>query len=134
MLGGKITSLVGHSGSGKSTILNLIPRIYDAYEGEITIDNQSIYKTKINSLRSKISFVSQDTNLFDDTIKNNIAYAKSDASQKEIERACKFAAADEFIDKLSQSILSRFCSIKWIAFSFSDKYSQFIFSGFCSNN
>ncbi len=69
MLGGKITSLVGHSGSGKSTILNLIPRIYDSYEGEITIDNQSIYKTKIKSLRDNISFVSQDTNLFDDTIK-----------------------------------------------------------------
>ena len=63
-----MTSLVGHSGSGKSTILNLIPRIYDADIGEITIDNQSIYKTKLKSLRNNISFVSQDTNLFDDTI------------------------------------------------------------------
>tara|TARA_B100001248_G_scaffold209445_1_gene163573 strand:+ start:328 stop:2079 length:1752 start_codon:yes stop_codon:yes gene_type:complete len=100
MLGGKITSLVGHSGSGKSTILNLIPRIYDAYEGEITIDNQSIYKTKINSLRSKISFVSQDTNLFDDTIKNNIAYADMDASDDEIYNAAKLSYASEFIEKL----------------------------------
>ena len=102
MMGGKMTSLVGHSGSGKSTILNLIPRIYDADLGEITIDNQSIYKTKLKSLRNNISFVSQDTNLFDDTIKNNIAYAKKDASQDDIERACKFAAADEFINKLSK--------------------------------
>ncbi len=100
MLGGKITSLVGHSGSGKSTILNLIPRIYDAYEGEITIDKQSIYKTKINSLRENISFVSQDTNLFDDTIKNNIAYADMDASDEEIYNAAKLSYASEFIKKL----------------------------------
>ena len=100
MLGGKITSLVGHSGSGKSTILNLIPRIYDAYEGEITIDNQSIYKTKIKSLRDNISFVSQDTNLFDDTIKKNISYADMDASDEEIYNAAKLSYASEFIEKL----------------------------------
>ena len=100
MLGGKITSLVGHSGSGKSTILNLIPRIYDSYEGEITIDNQSIYKTKIKSLRDNISFVSQDTNLFDDTIKKNIAYADMDASDEEIYNAAKLSYASEFIEKL----------------------------------
>ena len=100
MLGGKMTSLVGHSGSGKSTIMNLIPRIYDSDEGEITIDNQSIYKTKIKSLRSNISFVSQDTNLFDDTIKNNIAYADMDASDEEIYNAAKLSYASEFIEKL----------------------------------
>ena len=100
MLGGKITSLVGQSGSGKSTILNLIPRIYDAYEGEITIDNQSIYKTKIKSLRDNISFVSQDTNLFDDTIKKNISYADMDASDEEIYNAAKLSYASEFIEKL----------------------------------
>ncbi len=100
MLGGKITSLVGHSGSGKSTILNLIPRIYDSYEGEITIDNQSIYKTKIRSLRDNISFVSQDTNLFDDTIKKNIAYADMDASDEEIYTAARLSYASEFIEKL----------------------------------
>ena len=100
MLGGKITSLVGHSGSGKSTILNLIPRIYDSYEGEITIDNQSIYKTKIKSLRDNISFVSQDTNLFDDTIKKNIAYADMDASDEEIYTAARLSYASEFIEKL----------------------------------
>ena len=100
MLGGKMTALVGHSGSGKSTILNLIPRIYDANEGDIVIDNQSIYKTKIKSLRNQISFVSQDTNLFDDTIKNNIAYADMDASDEEIYEAAKLSFASEFIEKL----------------------------------
>ncbi len=100
MLGGKMTSLVGHSGSGKSTIMNLIPRIYDADQGEIIIDNQSIYKTKIRSLRNNISFVSQDTNLFDDTIKSNIAYADMDASDEEIYRAAELSYASEFIEKL----------------------------------
>ncbi len=100
MLGGRMTSLVGHSGSGKSTIINLIPRIYDADKGEIMIDNQSIYKTKIESLRNNISFVSQDTNLFDDTIKNNIAYADMDATDEEIFRAAELSYASEFIEKL----------------------------------
>ena len=95
-----MTSLVGHSGSGKSTILNLIPRFYDVQSGDITIDNQSIYKVKIKSLRDKISLVSQDTTLFDDTIKNNIKYAKNDVSDKEIIAAAKFSYAHEFIDKL----------------------------------
>ena len=100
MMGGKMTSLVGHSGSGKSTIMNLIPRIYDADEGEIMIDNQSIFRTKIKSLRGNISFVSQDTNLFDDTIKNNIAYADMDATDEEIYRAAELSNASEFIEKL----------------------------------
>ena len=100
MQGGKMTALVGYSGSGKSTILNLIPRIYDAENGDITIDNQSIYKTKLVSLRENISFVSQDTNLFDDTIKNNIAYADMDATDDEIYNAAKLSFASEFIEKL----------------------------------
>jgi len=98
--GGKMTSLVGHSGSGKSTILNLIPRFYDVQSGDIMIDNQSIYKIKIKSLRDKISLVSQDTTLFDDTIKNNIKYAKNGVSDEEIIAAAKFSYAHEFIDKL----------------------------------
>ena len=98
--GGKMTSLVGHSGSGKSTILNLIPRFYDVQSGDIMIDNQSIYKVKIKSLRDKISLVSQDTTLFDDTIKNNIGYAKDNVSDEEIISAAKFSYAHEFIDKL----------------------------------
>ena len=98
--GGKMTSLVGHSGSGKSTILNLIPRFYDAQSGNILIDNQSIYKVKIKSLRDKISLVSQDTTLFDDTIKNNIKYAKDDVSDEDIIAAAKFSYSHEFIEKL----------------------------------
>ena len=98
--GGKMTSLVGHSGSGKSTILNLIPRLYDIGSGDISIDDQSIYNLKIESLRSKISLVSQDTTLFDDTIKNNIGYAKYNASDEDIIKASKYSYSHEFIEKL----------------------------------
>ena len=97
--GGKMTSLVGHSGSGKSTILNLIPRFYDIQSGDILIDNQSIYNAKIKSLRNNISLVSQETTLFDDTIKNNIKYAKDDASDQEIFEAAKLSYCDEFINQ-----------------------------------
>ena len=99
-IGGKMTSLVGHSGSGKSTILNLIPRIYDAQSGDISIDNQSIYEVTINSLRKEISMVSQETTLFDDTIKNNIKYAKENATEKEVYEAAKLSFCDEFIQNL----------------------------------
>ena len=98
--GGQMTSLVGHSGAGKSTILNLIPRFYDANSGDIFIDDQSIYSSKISSLRKNISLVSQDTTLFDDTVKNNIAYANLSASDEEIEQVAKLSFAYEFIDKL----------------------------------
>ncbi len=100
MPGEKMTALVGHSGAGKSTILNLIPRFYNITNGDIKIDNQSIYNSSIYSLRKGISLVSQDTTLFDDTIKNNIAYANLDASQDEIEQAAKNSFANEFIEKL----------------------------------
>ena len=98
--GGKITSLVGHSGSGKSTILNLIPRFYDADSGEIIIDNQSIYKSTIKSIRREISMVSQETTLFDDTIKNNIKYAREDADDQEIYEVAKLSFCEEFINNL----------------------------------
>ncbi len=98
--GGKMTSLVGHSGSGKSTILNLIPRFYDAQTGNITIDDQSIYKSTIKSLRKEISLVSQETTLFDDTIKNNIKYAKKDATDDEIKEVAKLSFCEEFINNL----------------------------------
>ena len=98
--GGKMTSLVGHSGSGKSTILNLIPRIYDAQSGDITIDNQSIYKSTLKSLREEISMVSQETTLFDDTIKNNIKYANENASDEQIYEVAKLSFCDEFINNL----------------------------------
>ena len=98
--GGKMSALVGHSGSGKSTILNLIPRFYNIKNGEIIIDSQSINEVKIKSLRQKISLVSQDTTLFDDTIKNNIAYANLDATNAEIEEAAKLSFCEEFINEL----------------------------------
>ena len=98
--GGTMAACVGHSGAGKSTIINLLPRFYDPQKGNIAIDNQDIKKVSLNSLRKNISLVSQDVILFDETIKNNISYAQSDANQEQIVEACKFAAAHEFIQKL----------------------------------
>ena len=98
--GGKMTALVGHSGAGKSSILNLIPRFYDCNSGDITIDGQSIYSVKIEKLRNNISIVTQDTTLFDDTIKNNILYANINATDEEIKEAAKKSFADEFIKDL----------------------------------
>mgnify|MGYP001242087164 FL=1 len=98
--GGKMTALVGHSGSGKSTILNLIPRFYQPESGDILIDNQSIFDTKILSLREQISLVSQETTLFDDTIKNNIKYANEHATDEEIEKVAILSNSDDFIQKL----------------------------------
>jgi ATP-binding cassette, subfamily B, bacterial MsbA len=100
MKGGKMTALVGLSGAGKSTILSLIPRFYDPQAGDISIDDQSIYNTNLFSLRTNISIVSQDTTLFDDTIKNNISYAKLNSNDEEIFAAAKNSFADEFIQKL----------------------------------
>ena len=98
--GGKMTALVGHSGSGKSTILNLIPRFYQPDDGDLLIDNQSIYDAKISSLRENISLVSQETTLFDDTIKNNIKYANENATDEEIFEVAKLSNAHDFIEKL----------------------------------
>ena len=98
--GGSMTAFVGHSGAGKSTIINLLPRFYEPQKGKIYIDNQNIHNHSLKSLRKNISLVSQDVILFDGTVKNNVAYANPNASNKEIAEACKFAAADEFIEKL----------------------------------
>ncbi len=98
--GGKMTSLVGHSGSGKSTIMNLIPRFYDLQSGNILIDDQSIHEIKIKSLREQISMVSQETTLFDDTIKNNIKYANENATDEELYEVAKLSYCEEFINNL----------------------------------
>ena len=98
--GGKMTALVGHSGSGKSTLLNLIPRIYDPTSGKIYIDGQNIKEFKLSSLRRKISIVDQNTTLFDDTVFNNIKYAKPEATKEEVYKAAELAMCLDFIDNL----------------------------------
>ena len=98
--GEKITALVGHSGAGKSTILNLIPRFYDISGGDIKVDGRSIYEIKLKSLRSNISLVSQDVTLFDDTIKNNIIYGNSSATEQEVSDAINFSYCSDFIRNL----------------------------------
>tara|TARA_B100001057_G_C22851597_1_gene951171 strand:+ start:880 stop:2622 length:1743 start_codon:yes stop_codon:yes gene_type:complete len=98
--GGTLTAFVGHSGAGKSTIINLLPRFYEPHAGSIYIDNQNIKSVSLKSLRKNLSLVSQDVILFDDTVKKNISYAKSDATDLEVEEACKFAAAHDFVKKL----------------------------------
>ena len=100
IVGKKMTALVGHSGSGKSTILNLIPRVYDVHSGEIVIDNQRIKDLNLNSLRKEISIVDQNTTLFDDTVFNNIKYAKPSASDQEVFNASKISMSTDFIEKL----------------------------------
>jgi len=101
--GGSTVALVGHSGAGKSTIMNLLPRFYDPDEGKIYIDEQNICEIRLTSLRKNISMVSQDIILFDDTVRANIAYANLNASYEQIKKACDFAAATEFIEKLPKS-------------------------------
>ena len=98
--GNKMTALVGHSGSGKSTLLSLIPRIYDPISGKVEVDGQNIKEVKLSSLRKEISIVDQNTTLFDDTVLNNIKYAKPDASDDEIFKAADMAMCTDFINKL----------------------------------
>ena len=98
--GGKKVGLVGISGSGKTTFLNLIPRFFNLEHGQILVDGQNINNINLNSLRKEISLVSQEVILFDDTIKSNILYGNSSASDDEVIAACKFAAAQDFIEKL----------------------------------
>ena len=102
--GGCMTAFVGHSGAGKSTIINLLPRFYDPQDGSILIDGQDLNRVKLNSLRKNISLVSQDVILFDDSIRNNILYANNNASEQELQAACEFAAANEFINKLPKKL------------------------------
>jgi len=98
--GGKMTALVGHSGSGKSTLLNMIPRIYAPTDGIINVDDQDISKFSLASLRSQISIVDQNTTLFDDTVLNNIKYARPEATNEEIYQAAEQSMCAEFINNL----------------------------------
>jgi subfamily B ATP-binding cassette protein MsbA len=98
--GGKMTALVGHSGSGKSTLLNMIPRIYAPTDGIINFDDQDISKFSLASLRSQISIVDQNTTLFDDTVLNNIKYARPEATNEEIYQAAEQSMCTEFINNL----------------------------------
>jgi len=102
--GGSTAALVGHSGAGKSTIFNLLPRFYDPQIGRILIDDQNIGEVSLQSLRKNISLVSQDITLFDDTVISNIAYANLNASQAEIMEAAKLAAAEDFINNLPNKL------------------------------
>ena len=99
-IGGKMTALVGHSGSGKSTLLNMIPRIYAPTDGIIYLDNQDISKFNLLSLRHQISIVDQNTTLFDDTVLNNIKYAKPEANNEEVYEAAEQSMCTEFINNL----------------------------------
>jgi subfamily B ATP-binding cassette protein MsbA len=105
--GGTKVGLVGMSGSGKTTFLNLIPRFFHLKNGSILIDDQNINDINLNSLRKEISLVSQDVILFDDTIRANILYGNVSASDEEIIKACKFAAAQDFIEKLPNKYESK---------------------------
>ena len=98
--GGKMTALVGHSGSGKSTLLNLIPRIYSPTSGSIYFDDQDISEVNLISLRDQISIVDQNTTLFDDTVLNNIKYARPNASREEIYKAAELSMCIDFINNL----------------------------------
>ena len=95
-----MTALVGHSGSGKSTLLNLIPRIYDPTSGKILIDGQEIKNLNLSSLRKEISIVDQNITLFDDTVYNNIKYAKENATKEEIHKAAELSMSLDFINNL----------------------------------
>ena len=97
---GKMGAIVGPTGEGKSTLINLIPRLYDPAKGTVRIDGQDLRKFTLKSLRDQISYVQQETVLFDEPIWKNIAYGKPDATRAEIEEAAKLANADEFIRKL----------------------------------
>ena len=97
---GKTVALVGESGSGKSTLADLLPRFYDVEEGEILFDGENIKNVSIKDLRNHIGIVSQESILFNDTVKNNIAFGSPDATDEEIEQAAKIANAHKFISDL----------------------------------
>lgn len=97
--GGKMYAIVGPSGSGKSTVVNFIPRLYDVLDGSVKVAGVDVRDFDLPYLREQIGVVTQDTYLFNGTIKENLLYAKDDATDEEIENACRIASIDEFIKK-----------------------------------
>lgn len=97
--GGKMYAIVGPSGSGKSTVVNFIPRLYDVQDGSVTINGEDVRNFDLTYLRQQIGVVTQETYLFNGTIKENLLYAKEDATDEEIEKACKIASIHDFIVK-----------------------------------
>ena len=104
---GKTVALVGHSGSGKTTIASLLPRFYEVTQGTITLDNIPINQISLSSLRQQMALVSQNITLFNDTLANNIAYGCSNVSREKIEQAATLAFADEFINRLPEGYETR---------------------------
>lgn len=99
---GQVTALVGPSGGGKTTILNLIPRFFDVKSGQVLVNGQDVSKVSLKSLRESIAWVSQDITIFDDTVMENIAYGRDGASEKDVIKAAKSAFAHDFISELPQ--------------------------------
>ncbi|WP_457108330.1 ABC transporter ATP-binding protein [Methylobacterium sp. P5_C11] len=99
---GSVTALVGRSGSGKSSLLNLVPRLYDVTEGAVTIDGQDVRAVTLGSLRAAVAVVSQEVVLFDDTIARNIGFGRPEATRAEIEAAARAAAAHDFVTALPE--------------------------------
>ena len=99
---GEVVALVGRSGSGKTTLVNMLPRFFDPTEGVVRIDGRDIREVTLESLREQIGIVTQETVLFDDTVRNNIAYGKSDCDLERVEEMARAAHAHEFIEKLPQ--------------------------------
>jgi len=99
---GEVLAVVGSSGAGKSTLVHLIPRFFDVSNGRILIDDSDVREVTLESLRSQIGIVTQETVLFNDTVRNNIAYGQPHVSQKKVEEAARAARADEFICRLPE--------------------------------
>ena len=104
---GEVVAIVGHSGAGKTTLVNLIPRFYDPTQGSVRIDGRDLRGTTFQSLRGQMGIVTQETFLFDDTIANNISYGRTDVSPEQVAHAARLANADEFIEALPEKYSTR---------------------------
>ena len=99
---GRTVALIGHTGSGKTTLATLVPRFYDTAAGRVTVDGLDVREAKLVSLRRQIGIVAQDPFLFSDTVRENIAFGRPDASQEEVEEAARLAQAHDFVVALPE--------------------------------